>query len=167
MSSRPSWYFGSSMYLDDDIIIINPLTARVLGAPQMTLQPVFSIFPCPLGLTELQACPFPDVFPPCPPSTVPCKAVLFPVHQVWPKPSIKNLGCMEFQFNVNFGPPERPIASIYRQEIHMLVREFPSRVDFSTYQNAKYVLIVTDSQVRADGWNSFSKEISSADKRSI
>ena len=28
------------------IIIINPLTARVVGAPQMTLQPVFSIFPC-------------------------------------------------------------------------------------------------------------------------
>ena len=33
------------------IIIINPLTARVVGAPQMILQPVFSIFPvlhCPL-----------------------------------------------------------------------------------------------------------------------
>ena len=28
------------------IIIINPLTARVVGAPQMILQPVFSIFPC-------------------------------------------------------------------------------------------------------------------------
>ncbi len=28
------------------IIIINPLTARVDGAPQMILQPVFSIFPC-------------------------------------------------------------------------------------------------------------------------
>ena len=28
------------------IIIINPLTARVFGAPQMILQPVFSIFPC-------------------------------------------------------------------------------------------------------------------------
>ena len=52
------------------ITIINPLTARVVGAPQMILQPVFSIFPvlhCPLGLTELQACPFPDVvFPPLP-----------------------------------------------------------------------------------------------------
>ena len=52
------------------IIIINPLTARVVGAPQMILQPVFSIFPvlhCPLGLAELQACPFPDVvFPPLP-----------------------------------------------------------------------------------------------------
>ena len=49
---------------------INPLTARVVGAPQMILQPVFSIFPvlhCPLGLDELQACPFPDVvFPPLP-----------------------------------------------------------------------------------------------------
>ena len=28
------------------IIIINPLTATVVGAPQMILQPVFSIFPC-------------------------------------------------------------------------------------------------------------------------
>ena len=28
------------------IIIINPLTARVVGAPQMILQPLFSIFPC-------------------------------------------------------------------------------------------------------------------------
>ena len=53
------------------IIIINPLTARVVGAAQMILQPVFSIvFPvrhCPLGLAELQACPFPYVvFPPLP-----------------------------------------------------------------------------------------------------
>ena len=52
------------------IIIINPLTARVVGAPQMILQPVFSIFPVlhyPLGLTEFQACPLPDVvFPPLP-----------------------------------------------------------------------------------------------------
>ena len=31
------------------IIIINPLTVRVVGAPQMILQPVFSIFPCSLG----------------------------------------------------------------------------------------------------------------------
>ena len=30
------------------IIIINPLTARVVGAPQIILQPVFSIFPCSL-----------------------------------------------------------------------------------------------------------------------
>ena len=28
------------------IIIINPLTARVIGVTQMILQPVFSIFPC-------------------------------------------------------------------------------------------------------------------------
>ena len=28
------------------IVIINPLTVRVLGAPQMILQPVFSTFPC-------------------------------------------------------------------------------------------------------------------------
>ena len=52
------------------IIIINLLMARVIGAPQMILQAVFSIFPllhCPLGLAELQVCPFPDVvFPPLP-----------------------------------------------------------------------------------------------------
>ena len=52
------------------IIIINPLTARVVGAPQIILQPIFSIFPvlhCPLGLAELQACPFPNVvFPSLP-----------------------------------------------------------------------------------------------------
>ena len=51
-------------------IIINPSTARVVGAPQMILQPVFSIIPCsplPLGLAKLQASPFLDVvFPPLP-----------------------------------------------------------------------------------------------------
>ena len=52
------------------IITINPLTARVVGAPQMISQKVSSISPVlhiPLGLGELQACPFPDVvFPPIP-----------------------------------------------------------------------------------------------------
>ena len=52
------------------IIITNPLTARVVGTPQMILQPVFfsPFFPvlhCPLGLAELLASPFSDVvFPP-------------------------------------------------------------------------------------------------------
>ena len=32
--------------LETVIIIINPLTVRVVGAPQMILPPVFSIFPC-------------------------------------------------------------------------------------------------------------------------
>ena len=45
-----------------------PLTVGVVGAPQMTSQPVSSIFyvlHCPLGLGEFQACPFLDVvFPP-------------------------------------------------------------------------------------------------------
>ena len=51
------------------ITIINSLTARVIGAPQMIWQfsPFFSVLRCPLGLAELQACPFPDVvFPPFP-----------------------------------------------------------------------------------------------------
>ena len=37
---------GCSVRIIIITIIINPLTARVVGAPQMTLQPVFSIFPC-------------------------------------------------------------------------------------------------------------------------
>ena len=49
---------------------IYPLTAGVVGAPQMTSHPVSSCFPCshcPLGLGEFQVCPFPDVvFPPLP-----------------------------------------------------------------------------------------------------
>ena len=68
------------------IIIINPLTARVVGAPQMISQPVFSISPVlhfPLGLAELQACPFLVLSShlflclPCllTPFTVPCKMV--------------------------------------------------------------------------------------------
>ena len=73
------------------IIIIDPLTARVVWAPQMISQPVSFIFPvlhCPLGLDELQACPFPDVvFPslhllclPCllPAFTLACKMALAP-----------------------------------------------------------------------------------------
>ena len=52
------------------IIIFYPLTARVVGAPQMISQPVSSIFPCsplPSVTWRTQACPFPDVvFPPLP-----------------------------------------------------------------------------------------------------
>ena len=50
------------------IIIIYSLTTRVVGAPQMISQPVSPIFlHCPVGLGELQACPFTDVvFPPLP-----------------------------------------------------------------------------------------------------
>ena len=48
--------------------LIYPLTARVVGAPQMISQPISSNFPvlyCPLVLGKLQACPFPHVvFPP-------------------------------------------------------------------------------------------------------
>ena len=62
------------------IIIIYPLTTRVVGEPQMISQPVSSIFPvlhCPLVLGELQACPSPDVvFQPCPLSALSS----FPFH---------------------------------------------------------------------------------------
>ena len=70
------------------ITIIYFLTARVIGAPQMIihnqLPPFFSVLHCPLGLGELQACPFPDVSSylfRCllcllPPFTVACKVVL-------------------------------------------------------------------------------------------
>ena len=50
--------------IDIIIIIIYPITARVVGAPHMFSQPVSLIFShlhCPLGLGELKACPFPDV----------------------------------------------------------------------------------------------------------
>ena len=44
------WFCVTGAWTEDIIIIINiiinPLTARVVGAPQMILQPVFSIFPC-------------------------------------------------------------------------------------------------------------------------
>ena len=46
------------------ILIIHPLTTRVVGAPQMISQPVPPFFPvlsCPLVLGELQTFPFPDV----------------------------------------------------------------------------------------------------------
>ena len=70
------------------IIIINPLTARVVGAPQVTLQPVFSIFSPfstalwdlansrPVRSLMLSSRPFRCL--PCllPPFTVSCKMVL-------------------------------------------------------------------------------------------
>ena len=66
------------------IIIINPLTARVVGAPQMILLPVFSIFPCPISLpnsrpvNSLMLSSHLFLCLPCllPPFTVPCKMVL-------------------------------------------------------------------------------------------
>ena len=76
---------NSDVTLISSYHLIYPLTARVVGAPQMISQPVSSISPCsPLHSTgELQACPFPGVvFPPLPlpcllpPFTVPCKMVL-------------------------------------------------------------------------------------------
>ena len=71
------------------IIIIYPLTMRVVGTPQMASQPVFSIFPCsplPSGTWQTPGLSIPDVvFLPLPLSalssfpfycTVPCKMVL-------------------------------------------------------------------------------------------
>ena len=71
------------------VIIIYPLTTKVVGAPQMISHPVSSIFSpvlrCPLGLGELQACPFPVVvFPPLFVSEV----SLGPVKTVWLKSSL-------------------------------------------------------------------------------
>ena len=49
------------------INIIYSLTARVIGAPQTTSQPVFPVLHCPPRPAEIQACLFPDVvFPPLP-----------------------------------------------------------------------------------------------------
>ena len=58
--AETNMYVSPKCKADIIIIIINPLTARIVGAPQMILQPVFSIFPCsplPSGLVELQTCP--------------------------------------------------------------------------------------------------------------
>ena len=57
------------MYITENSLssLIYPVTAKVVEAPQMISQPVFSIFPvlhCPLGLGELQTCPFLDVVSP-------------------------------------------------------------------------------------------------------
>ena len=46
LSTRGSINTGIYRHEHLIIIIINPLTAKVVGAPQMILQPVFSIFPC-------------------------------------------------------------------------------------------------------------------------
>ena len=49
MSLFLSIFSSNCHYLEinsNSVIIINPLTARVVRAPQMILQPVFSIFPC-------------------------------------------------------------------------------------------------------------------------
>ena len=79
-----------------NIIIIYPLTARVIGAPGMILQPVFSIFPCsPLssgtcrtaGLSIPWSClPISSSVCLVPPFTVPCKMVLArpEERETWP-----------------------------------------------------------------------------------
>ena len=60
--------FGIGVFSFASPHLTYPLTARVVGAPQMISQPVSSIYPvlhCPVGLGELLACLFPDVvFPP-------------------------------------------------------------------------------------------------------
>ena len=69
------------------IIIIYPLTARVVGAPQTISQPVSSIFRCSPSPSGTWRTPGPDVvihfflclpclLSPLPPFTVPCKMVL-------------------------------------------------------------------------------------------
>ena len=72
------------IYINDNveiiiIIIINPLTARVLGAPQMILQPVFSIFPCsplPSGTCRTPGLSIPGC---CLPTSFFVRLVFFPL----------------------------------------------------------------------------------------
>ena len=89
-SEDSSWALSTKMELKKNIYhyFTCPLTAVVVGAPQVTSQPVSSVFRrSQLGPGELQACPFPDVvfphfFPsalsslPPPLSTVSCRMVL-------------------------------------------------------------------------------------------
>ena len=71
------------------IIIINPLTAKVVGAPQMILQPVFSIFPCsplPSGTCWTPGLTFPWC---CLPTSSSACLVFFPLslclaRRFWP-----------------------------------------------------------------------------------
>ena len=61
------------------IININPLTARVVGAPQMILQPVFSIFPCsplPFGTCQIPGLSIPRC---CLPTSSFVRLVFFPL----------------------------------------------------------------------------------------
>ena len=71
----------------DIIIIIYSLTARVVGAPQMISQPVFSIFPCspllsrPVHALMLSSHLFLCLLCLLPPFTVPCKVLARPDKQ--------------------------------------------------------------------------------------
>ena len=70
------WQFAVSVII---IIIINPLTTRVVGAPQMILQPVFSIFPCsplPSGTCRTPDLPIPWC---CLPTSSFVRLVFFPL----------------------------------------------------------------------------------------
>ena len=91
------WEVVDTGYFCTYIIIIYPLTARVIGAPQMNLQPIFSIFPSsplPSGTCRTQGlsipwCCFPHLSLSCflpHPFTVPCKMVLArpDERETWP-----------------------------------------------------------------------------------
>ena len=75
------------------IIIINPLTARAVGAPQMILQPVFSIFPCsppPSGTCRTPGLSIPWC---CLPTSSFVRLVFFPLSLClarWFRPDLMN-----------------------------------------------------------------------------
>ena len=60
-------------------IIINPLTARVVGAPQMNLQTVFSIFPCSPLLSGTCRTPSLSIPRSCLPTSSFVRLVFFPL----------------------------------------------------------------------------------------
>ena len=65
-------------------IFTYPLTARVVGAPQMTSQPVSSIFPCSL-LPSGTWCPFPEVvFLPLPLSALSSSPFRYDEQETYP-----------------------------------------------------------------------------------
>ena len=73
--------------------LIYPLPAKVVGAPQMISHQFPRLFPvlhCPLGLGELQACPFPGVvFPPHLLSALSFSPLSLYLAR-WPKPDLMN-----------------------------------------------------------------------------
>ena len=92
-------HYWSSLFtsIPSSSSVINPLTARVIGAPQMILQPVFSIFlfstalwdlPDSRPVHSLMLSSYLYLCPPCllPPFTVPCKMVLArpDERETWP-----------------------------------------------------------------------------------
>ena len=90
-------------------IIIYPLTARVVGAPQIISQPF-----CSSGPAKLQACPFPHVvFPPLPLSALSSSSFHCALQDVLDRPDERETcpySCSLHMYTMVRRPSCRPIA---------------------------------------------------------